>query len=286
MHLPSLNALRMFDAAARRLNFGRAAEDLNLTQGAVAQQVRRLEADLGQQLFIRKARGLALTAAGRTYAAEIRRAMAIIEDATHALDASGQTLTLSVPPSFATKLLAPNLSSFSELHPDIVVEIRASEAIASFRADAVDMAVRQGEPPFGDDVNFAFLCPLNLCAVCSADYAQTAGAFDMDETLTHHRLIYDGHAHWDALVDQAGAPRLAQTLRFNQTGLALDAAVNGQGVALAPAVLARADIEAGRLEELWRADEDGPHGYYIVTPKSADSVAIEAMSKWLKTLVS
>ena len=60
----------------------------------------------------------------------------------------------------------------------------------------------------------------------------------------------------------------------------------GQGVALAPAVLARADIEAGRLEELWRADEDGPHGYYIVTPKSADSVAIEAMSKWLKTLVS
>jgi LysR family glycine cleavage system transcriptional activator len=88
------------------------------------------------------------------------------------------------------------------------------------------------------------------------------------------------------LVDQAGAPRPAQTLRFNQTGLALDAAVNGQGVALAPAVLARADIEAGRLEELWRADEGGPHGYYIVTPKSADSVAIEAMSKWLKTLVS
>jgi len=164
MYLPSLNALRMFDAAARRLNFGYAAEDLNLTQGAVAQQVRRLEADLGQQLFVRKARGLELTKAGRSYSAQIRRAMVIIEDATHALGAENQTVTISVPPSFATKLLAPHLPQFSERHPEIVVNIQASEALSSFRADAVDMAVRQSKPPFGDDVSAEFLSPLNLSA--------------------------------------------------------------------------------------------------------------------------
>lgn len=285
MHLPSLNALRMFDASARRLNFGRAAEDLNLTQGAVAQQVRRLEADLGQQLFVRKARGLALTAAGAAFAAEIRRAMAIIEDATHALGAESQMVTISVPPSFATKLLAPHLPQFSARHPEVVVNIQASEALSSFRADAVDMAVRQGKPPFGDDVNAEFLSPLNLSAFCSADYRASHAAFAMDETLTSHRLIYDGHAHWDEVLASLGLAAPLQTLRFNQTGLALDAAANGQGIALAPEVLARADITAGRLVALWRAEAAGPHGYYIVTPKSAGGVAVKAMAEWLKALV-
>ncbi|HEU00956.1 MAG TPA: LysR family transcriptional regulator, partial [Aurantimonas coralicida] len=82
MRTPNLNALRMFDAAARHLNFRLAAEELNLTQGAVAQQVRRLEADLGQVLFHRKARGLALTETGESYHRPIFRALAIIDDAT------------------------------------------------------------------------------------------------------------------------------------------------------------------------------------------------------------
>ncbi len=283
MHLSSLNALRMFDAAARRLNFGRAAVDLNLTQGAVAQQVRRLEADLGEKLFTRKARGLELTEAGKTYAGQIRRAMVIIEDATRVISTDKQTVALSVPPSFATKVLVPNLPSFSAIHPDIVVKIQASEAISNFRADNVDMAVRQGEPPFGGDVIASFLCPLNLCAVCGAAYANRT--FAIDETLTDHCLIYDGHAHWDALSEAAGAGEPPQTLRFNQTALALDAAANGQGVALAPAILAQADIQNGRLVELWRSAETGPQGYYIVRPNAAQNPAIEAMSDWLKTLV-
>lgn len=285
MHLPSLNALRMFDAAARRQNFGRAAEDLNLTQGAVAQQVRRLEADLGLKLFIRQARGLELTAEGRAYAAEIRRAMAIIEEATHSLAVDSSTLTISVPPSFATKVVAPNLPSFARNHPEIEVEIRASEGIATFRGDGVDMAVRQGGPPFGDDVQAERLCPLILCALSSAGYAASNEAFEIGAALTRHRLIYDGHAHWDALLDQAGLPRPSQILRFNQTGLALDAAANGQGIALAPAVLANADVEAGRLVELWRSEDAGEQGYYVVTPKSSATAPVHAMTAWLRSLV-
>lgn len=212
--------------------------------------------------------------------------MKIIEDATRALGVESQTVTISVPPSFATKLLAPNLPQFSECHPEIVVNIQASEALSSFRADAVDMAVRQGEPPFGDDVNAEFLRPLNLSAFCSADYRASHAAFVLDETLTSHRLIYDGHAHWDEVLASLGLATPTQTLRFNQTGLALDAAANGQGVALAPEVLARADIAAGRLVELWRAEATGTHGYYIVTPKTAPSAAVQAMMDWLKTLVA
>jgi len=77
-----------------------------------------------------------------------------------------------------------------------------------------------------------------------------------------------------------------QTLRFNQTGLALDAAANSQGVALAPEVLARKDIAAGRLVELWRAEAAGAYGYYIIRPKSPPSTPVQAMTAWLKTLVS
>lgn len=284
MRLPSLNALRMFDAAARRLNFGRAAEELNLTQGAVAQQVRRLETDLGRKLFLRHARGLELTAEGRTYAADIRRAMAIIDEVTRSLAPERRTLTLSVPPSFATKVLAANLPVFLAEHPEIEVEIRASEAIANFRADAVDLAIRQGAPPFGEDVDATMLCSLDLCALCSADQAPD-GPTDLEVIASAHRLIYDGHAHWDSLLDQtvlAGSP---QILRFNQTALALDAAANGQGVAIAPAILAKSDVIAGKLTEVWRAQDSGAQGYYIVTPSGGANSSVEAMIDWLKTLV-
>ena len=103
MRTPSLNALRMFDAAARHLNFTLAAEELHLTQGAVAQQVRRLESELGFKLFERRARGLAFTEVGRRYHAPVRRALAIIDDATRKLRPESTRVTLSVTPSFASK---------------------------------------------------------------------------------------------------------------------------------------------------------------------------------------
>ena len=285
MHLPTLNALRMFDAAARRLNFARAAEELNLTQGAVAQQVRRLEVDLGRKLFIRRARGLELTEDGRVYAADIRRAMAIIEDATRSLGAEPQTLTISVPPSFATKVLVPNLPAFSKAHPDLQVKIQASEAITRFAADAVDLAVRQGAPPFGAGLTATQLCPLGLRALCSPDYARNKPKLIMGPALQNHQLIHDGHAHWDSVLQMAGVREEAQGLRFNQTALALDAAANGQGVVLAPAILAQNDIASGRLVEVWRSDEVSAEGYYLIHPDPA-TTAVKAMMAWLKSLVT
>ena len=139
MRLPNLNALRMFDASARHLNFRLAAAELNVTQGAVAQQIRGLVTDLGEKLFHRLPRGLSLAGAGT-------RLHARIQDATAAFHSAPQYLRLSVPPSFAAKWLVPRLAGFQLAHLDINLDIVASETKAEL-GETADMAVRQGPAP-------------------------------------------------------------------------------------------------------------------------------------------
>ncbi|RWF15024.1 MAG: LysR family transcriptional regulator, partial [Mesorhizobium sp.] len=140
--LPSLNALRAFEVATRHLNFRLAAEELRVTQGAVAQQVRGLEAELGLKLFERQPRTLALTEAGRGYVANVRRAFELIAEATEALRPEPQHITISVTPTFASKWLIPRLPDFTAAHADIDLRIVASDRMANFQTDAVDLAVR------------------------------------------------------------------------------------------------------------------------------------------------
>ena len=167
MRPPKLTAIRMFDAAARHLNFRRAADDLNLTQGAVAQAVRGLEGDLGVTLFNRLARGLALTETGKTYHSEISRGLEIIDLATQKLQPRSDTVSISVPPSFASKWLVPRLPGFIEAHPSVEVRIVASEAIADVTGSEVDVAVRQGKRPFASACEVELFAPIVLCAFCS-----------------------------------------------------------------------------------------------------------------------
>ncbi len=266
MRSPNLNALRMFDASARHLNFRIAAEELNLTQGAVAQQVRRLEAELGFQLFHRKSRGLALTETGRSYHKPIRRGLAIIEDATHKLRPESAGITLSVTPSFAAKWLVPRLAEFALAHPDIDVNTIASDGLADFQSDGIDIAVRQGRAPFGDGLRVDLLSPLELCAVCSPSYARQVGKIGQIEDFTKLQLIQDGHNHWDRLLEDAGTTAQHRILQFNQTALAMDAAANGQGITLAPRLLFGAELAQGKLVELWHDTRANQGGYYAVQP--------------------
>lgn len=147
--LPPLNGLRAFEAAGRTLNFRAAAEKLGVTQGAVAQQVRGLEDRLGIRLFERHSKGLAFTAEGRGYHGQVALAFSILRDATAALQAEPSRVVISVTPSFASKWLIPNLPDFTERHPAIDLRVLATEAMSRFRTDGVDLAVRQGVPPFG-----------------------------------------------------------------------------------------------------------------------------------------
>lgn len=282
MRTPNLNALRMFDAAARHLNFRQAAEELSLTQGAVAQQVRRLEADLGLQLFYRKARGLALTEIGRGYHGPVHRALAIIDEATAGLRPQGTRITLSVTPSFAAKWLVPRLGNFAKAHPEVDLQTVASERLADFQSDGVDLAVRLGRPPFEKNMEATLLAPLDLCAICSPDYAETVAPLKRFEDFAKLRLIQDSHAFWDALFDKTGTRARHRMMQFNQTALAMDAAANGQGIALAPRLLLDDAIAKGILVSLWQDESADQSGYYIVHPVSRKAnAARQAVADWI-----
>ncbi len=282
MRLPNLNTLRMFDAAARHLNFRRAADELNLTQGAVAQQVRQLEADLAVRLFRRHARGLTLTLPGEDFASEVRRALALIETATRKIRARKSDLVVSVTPSFAAKWLVPRLHRFAERFPEINLQTIASERRADFRRDGVDVAIRQGRPPFDDGLKVRLLTRLNLCAVCSPDYPDATAPIRRFSDFADQMLIEDSHAHWRSLFAALGPVPAYRSMRFNQIALAIDAAANGQGVALAPHILVASDLTAGRLKTLWRDERSEQDGYYILCPESAaPDPGRDAMVDWI-----
>ncbi|MEM8812116.1 MAG: LysR substrate-binding domain-containing protein [Pseudomonadota bacterium] len=282
MDLPNLNALRTFEAAARHLNFRRAAEELNVTQGAVAQQVRRLEADLGHRLFRRQARGLSLTEIGQDYHEQIAQGLGLIRQATRSLPAKTQRLTLSVTPSIASKWLVPRLSRFSEIHPAIELNVIASEDLANFAADDVDLAIRQGLSQTASKTQSRLLAPLNLQAVCSPAYAaRNHSALERRDFASLH-LIQDGHRHWERILLGAKAPAKRPIMQFNQSALAIDAAVEGQGLALAPALLITAERSDSRLVTVWREDTDDGLGFHIVHPIPVRrQSALPALIEWL-----
>ncbi|MCF6429703.1 LysR substrate-binding domain-containing protein [Leisingera sp. MMG025] len=265
----------MFDAAARYLNFGRAAEELHLTQGAVAQQVRRLEADLGHKLFHRHARGLTLTDTGRSYHAPVQQALALIRDATDKLAPAVQRVTLSVPPSFASKWLVPRLPEFEAAHPDIDLRVVAEESLTDFKRDGIDIAIRQGGKPQESGLNYALLSLVDLVAVAKEDASLTKEKQPELAGLATQTLIQDGHRHWDLLLRQEGLAATGRILLFNQTALAMDAAMNGQGIALVPRIF----LGTQPLRILWQAPRQGDQGFYVLWPSQKGRA--KAVVDWL-----
>lgn len=283
--LPSLNGLRVFEVVTRHLNFRIAAEELGVTQGAVAQQIRGLEAELGMKLFDRQPRMLALTDAGRTYSANIRRAFELIAEATETLRPQAQHLTISVTPTFASKWLIPKLPHFTALHPEIDLRILATVHISNFQTDAVDIAIRYGRPPFGPGLTAELLFDQTIIAVGSPQLVEKLGWPEHHESLSHYPLLHDAHNYWPQFIDATFPNSTAlsgKNIRFNQTSLAIEAAIAGQGLALASAFFVEDDIAAGRLLRLFPTALAVGSDFYLVTqrkPRHAESVA--AVKAWL-----
>lgn len=256
-----------------------------MTQGAVAQQVRGLEAVLGVKLFDRLPRGLALTEEGRAYCTPVRRAFELIEQATEAVRPRKTVLSISVTPSFATKWLVPRLGHFSEAHPDLEVRILASEGLANFQSDGVDIAVRHGRPPFGSGLTADLLLPLEVSAVCSPSLVSDDRPLAAIQDLERHVLLQDTHGLWPIFLQRAskGAPvNIVRTIKFSQTSLAIDAAIAGQGVALADDALVEEDIEAGRLCRPFDVSVRGDMGFYLVAARqSRNPENVRRMKDWL-----
>ncbi|SNS76232.1 LysR substrate-binding domain-containing protein [Tropicimonas sediminicola] len=281
--LPPLNGLRAFAAAGRHLTFRAAAEELGVTQGAVAQQVRGLEAHLGLRLFLREPRGLAFTEEGRAYHAAVSRAFAQLSEATGALRAAPSRVTISVTPTFASKWLIPRLAEFTAAHPGIDLRITATERVASFHADGIDLAVRQGRPPFGASLRADLLFPQEVIAVCSPGLVADERLPLDAATLSRLTLLHDTHDLWPRFIVAAFGRETdpPRGLRFNQTTLSLDAALAGQGIALASRLLVQRDLDAGRLVQPVDGALEGGLDFHLLAPRQGASGASLHVREWL-----
>ncbi|MFJ2362705.1 LysR substrate-binding domain-containing protein [Pseudomonas sp. NPDC087697] len=283
--LPPLNALRVFEVAARHLNFRLTAEELGVTQAAVAQQIRGLEANLELKLFERLPRGLMLTDAGQRYSVSIRHALELISEATQTLRPEPAHLTVSVTPTFASKWLIPKLASFTQLHSDIDLRVLATERLSHFQTDRVDIAIRYGRPPFGPGLNSEMLLEQRIVAVGSPALIESIGMPHDFDQLQRNPLLHDAHNFWPQFIAQIfehpvqAAPK---NLRFNQTSLAIETAIAGQGLALADDFFVQADIDAGRLTRLFESELHTDAGYYLLWPRKAKSPsALATVRQWL-----
>ncbi len=267
------------------MNFRLAAEEIGVTHGAVAQHVRGLEALLKIKLFDRLPRGLALTEDGRKYHAPLERAFSIIAEATNEIRPQQAVVTISVTPSFATKWLVPRLAAFTREYPELDVRIVASQHLADFKSDGVDIAVRQGKPPFGSDLTAELLYPLDVYAVCSPTLQSGEHPINKPADITHHVLLHDAHAYWPLFMEMVfgGTPDApSRAINFSQTSLAIDAAIAGQGVALASDPFVEDDLAAGRLCRPLDVVIQEEVGFYVVTPtKQKNSKHVKLMRNWL-----
>ncbi|MEO1903287.1 MAG: LysR substrate-binding domain-containing protein [Alcanivorax sp.] len=264
--LPPLNALRAFEVSGRRLSFRAAAEELGVTQGAVAQQVRALEEHLGQALFQRLSRGLALTPSGAAYLTDVTRAFDTLGDATGRLLERPDTVTISVTPTFAAKLLIPRLAELNAALPDVELRTVATEALSDFERDQVDIAVRLTRPPFPSGLDAKLLFHQELVAVASPHLIKALPLPLSSEALRALPLLHDAQDHWPVFL---GTDRTLPGAAFNQTTLALDAALAGQGVALACRAFVAGDLEAGRLVQVTDKTVIKEPSYFLVRKRSS-----------------
>ncbi len=287
---PSTAALRAFEATARHLSFTEAAAELFRTQGAISHQVRELEARLGSKLFERQGRTVALTDQGQTYLPYVREALERLRAGGNALRPgdNGNVLTVSCSPNFASKWLVPRLGAFRIAHPEIDLRISAAMQHVTFQGDGIDMAVRHGT---GDwpQLHVTRLCREQVFPVCSPHLVPPSRSIASIRELAGHVLLHDqdrdGWARW---LRAAGADPAAFDLAkgpvFSQTSLAIDAAVAGQGIALARSALAQLDLGAGRLIRPVEEMEPAAFAYWIVCPKDmAKRPKIERFRQWLLT---
>lgn len=291
--LPPLNALRCFEAAARHMNFTKAAAELSVTPAAVSHQIKTLEDFLGVSLFRRTPQGLFLTDAGQACLPGIRDGFDQLLMAVDQLRTVGETgiLTVSVAPSFAAKWLLPRLDRFQTAHPEIDVRVSASMALVDFSSGDVDLAIRYGSGAY-PGLEVELLVRDTVYPVCSPALLEGPHGLRSPDQLRHHTLLHDDSPDgdescptWPMWIRAAGIEGVDATRgpRFNQSSLVLEAALLGRGVALAKSTLADADVAAGRLVKPFDISFPVRFAYYIVHPRSKATLTKVALFKaWLK----
>jgi LysR family glycine cleavage system transcriptional activator len=284
--LPPLNSLKAFESAARHLSFTKAGDELFVTQAAVSHQIKSLENYLSIKLFHRKNRALLLTEEGQSYFHELRDIFVNIQDATQRLMAMGAkgAITIATPPSFASQWLVPRLPQFSAKHCDIDVRIKAVDADDGFLDDSVDIAVFYGKGNW-KGLYCTKLLSENLTPMCSPLLLQEGKPLSKLEDLSHHTLLHDNtRAAWKSWLNNFGIKHTNENQGpiFSHTMLVLQSACMGQGIALSDTVLAKPEIDSGRLICPFDEKIESKLSYYLVCKESqAEQSKIKIFSEWM-----
>ncbi len=284
--LPPLNALRVFDVAARYLSFTKAAEELFVTQAAVSHQIKSLEDFLGLKLFRRRNRALLLTEEGQSYFLDIKEVFSALNDATRKLQARSAkgALTVSLLPSFAIQWLVPRLSSFNFAYPGIDVRIQAVDRGEEKLADDVDVAIFYGRGNW-PGLRVEKLYAEYLLPVCSPSLLTGKIPLKALADLARFTLLHDASRRdWQMYVRQFSLSHInvQQGPIFSHSAMVLQAAIHGQGVALANNVMAQTEIEAGRLVCPFNEVLVSKNAFYLVCHDSqAELGKIAAFRQWI-----
>ena len=291
--LPPLNALRAFDAAARHESFQRAAEELFITAGAVAHQIKQLEAATGLQLFLRHPRGISLTPLGRRYAETVHYVLDTLSAATQQLQSeSGRenVVTISSISSFVTRWLMPRLSGFTRRHPEFEVRLQGVIKPADLFREPVDVSIRLGTGPY-PDLKVDELFAEHFVAVASPRFLEEhpirIPADLLQVTLLHDDFepLISEQVNWKKWLTACGVttPSKLPGLWFSHTYLTLEAAMAGQGVAIASAPMLNNALEIGALVTLLEdISVQGPYMYRMLRLPMAESrPAVKAFCEWM-----
>jgi len=294
MHRKNLKlySLRAFESAARHLSFSRAADELAVTHSAISRQIAMLEEQVGVELFLRHRRGVLLTDAGLKLLPPLSRALEEISELLDelALSKTQAVLRVSLTPAFATKWLLPRLSRFREAHPKIEVRLEPSLRLVDFSQERCDMAIRCGRgvwPGLRSD----FLLGIEMTPVCSPQLLAGSRPLREPRDLQRFTLIHADigeeqqiGTEWRSWLTAAGAREIdpGHGLSFRDPGLALQAAIDGLGVAIGYPVLAEDDVAAGRLVRPFATTVPNEFAYFAVCPEGrAGDEKIAAFREWL-----
>ncbi len=288
--LPPLDSLVPFEAAARLQSFTAAARELSISQSAVSQQIRNLEASLGVALFDRVGRRVQLTHLGKEFQHTVARALSHIANATTELRSTRgrPRVTLAADQSIAWLWLMPRLPMFQRAHPEVAVRMIASDIEADCVNDAVDIAIVHGDgtwPGFHASQLFAE----EVFPVCSPGYLAQAPVLKRAEDLPQHRLLHLEDDHWEWmtwrmwLTEKAvKLPSTTHGLVINSYPLVIEAAKKGQGLALGWRGLVDSEIESAALVRPLEESVCTRFGYHLVRPANREpKPETETLMHWL-----
>ncbi|MBB2687392.1 MULTISPECIES: LysR substrate-binding domain-containing protein [Rhizobium] len=279
-----LNGLRALEAVGRLGSLQAAAEELGVSVGAVSQQVIKAEAQLGQVIFERTARGMVVTEAGRPVLSALDEGFARLSAAVSIASRKDDTiLTISVAPVFAARWLVCRLDRFAERHPDIKLRLDATTNLVKPALGDVDIGIRVGTGRW-PDVKAELLLQQEVFPVCSPEMAATLK--EPADILTLPAII-DGRAmfSWEVWMREAGlsGATLATRHVFNDASLCLDAAIAGQGVMLAWQTLAHFALAEGRLAAPFGIRAKTGFGHYFITAEGArEPKKVRDFKAWIR----